>query len=454
MLLSASNPIRNGVLAVWMTGLVVALTGCAGAPIAPLHGTASPAGGAGGIAAPATAPVAFSGGIGRSAGGPRLADYTDASGAYPRADRSNWWSTRHSVDAFSRLDEILPASVSPRAMRPVALARAPAEPVLQYDGAPALGAGRVPIAAYLERNPATGLLIARDDTILMERYQYGRTDTQRFTSFSMAKTLVAMMIGIALSEGLIRSLDDAAQVYDAGLAGSAYGATPIRHLLTMSSGVRFREDYDGTDDSARLSQATVRGASPGGAQAARLFNDRIAPPGQRWSYASGETFVLALVLRGATGRPVADYFAEKIWQPLGAQADATWLTDRSGQEVGYMGFNAVLRDYARLALMLARHGRVGDRQLIPADWVREATRAHFSGRQTGRWYGYGYQTWVFPENDGSFALLGVRGQAIFVDPVSRLVLVNTAVRPTARDSGGADTVALWRALRRELGRTP
>ncbi|MCX7272954.1 MAG: serine hydrolase [Burkholderiales bacterium] len=377
-------------------------------------------------------------------GGPDLALYTEASGAFPRADRSNWWATRYSVDSFSRLDEILPASRSgaPAAPRPW-------QAGVAGGAAPALSAA---VDAYLARNPTTGLLIARDDTVLVERYQYGRTDTHRLTSFSMAKRLVAMMIGIALSEGHIRSLDDPAQTYDAGLLGSAYGATPIRHLLTMSSGVRFREDYDGTDDSARLSQATVRGASPGGAQAARLFDDRIAAPGQRWSYASGETFVLALVLRGATGRPLAEYFAERIWRPLGAQADATWLIDRSGQAVGYMGFNAVLRDYGRLALLLARHGRVDDRQLIPADWVREASRAHFSARQTGRWYGYGYQTWVFPENDGSFALLGVRGQAIFVDPATRLVMVHTAVRPGARDPGGAQTVALWRELRRAMPR--
>jgi CubicO group peptidase (beta-lactamase class C family) len=221
----------------------------------------------------------------------------------------------------------------------------------------------------------------------------------------------------------------------------------------MSSGVKFREEYDGRDDSARLSQATI-GGGPGGAATARLFDERIAQPGARWSYASGETFVLALVLREAIGQPIADYFAQTIWQPIGAEANASWLIDRTGLEIGYMGFNAVVRDYARLAMMLARGGKAGDRQVIPATWLREMSTAQFSGGQTGRWFGYGYQTWIFPDNDGSFALLGVRGQSIFVDPKRELVMVNTAVRQSARDAGGADTTALWRSIRRSVAIKP
>ena len=324
---------------------------------------------------------------------------------------------------------------------------------MTYDGAPVTGSGRYSIDGYLGRNPVTGLLIAQGDTILLERYQYGRTDSQRMTSFSMAKTLIALMIGIALDQGKIKSIDDRAQVYVPSLQGSAYGATPIRHLLTMSSGVKFREDYDGRDDSARLSQATIGGGS-GGARAARLFDERIAEPGARWSYASAETFVLALVLREAIGQPIADYFSQTIWQPIGAEANASWLIDRTGLEVGYMGFNAVVRDYARLAMMLARGGKAGDKQVVPVTWLREMSTAQFSGSQTGRWFGYGYQTWIFPDNDGSFALLGVRGQSIFVDPKRELVMVNTAVRPSARDAGGADTTALWRAVRRGVAPKP
>jgi CubicO group peptidase (beta-lactamase class C family) len=407
------------------------------------------------LAAPACAessasPVNLQGGIGRNPAGPNMALYADALGHYPRADRGNWWRPSHSVDGFSRLDDIFPSALSAAPGSASPLRRASAEPVIFYEGTPRLGAGRFGLDGYLARNPTTGLLIAKDGEILVERYQYGRMDQHRLTSFSMAKTLIAMLIGLAVAEGRIRSIEDTAATYVPALAGTEYGATPIRHLLTMSSGVAFREDYDGADDSARLSALTLRRKSAGGAAVPPHFNQRIAAPGQRWYYASGETFVLALVLRQALGRPIAEYFSEKIWRPLGAEAPASWLTDASGLEIGYMGFNAVLRDYARLGVMLARRGEAGGRQLLPPAWFTKMTRAHFSPQATGRYFGYGFQTWVFPAMDGSFALSGVRGQALYVDPAKRLVLVHTAVRPDARDPGGAETTALWRGVLRSV----
>lgn len=380
-------------------------------------------------------------------GGSQLFAYASPLGGFPRADRSTWWSTSHSVDGFSRLDEILKANVVRRGPYASTWKRPAMEPGISYQGAPLLGAGRFGIDQYLERNPTAGLAVVQGETLLVERYRYGRRDDHRFTSFSMAKTIVALLVGIALEEGRIASIEDRADHYVPGLAGSEYGRTPLRHLLTMSSGVNFREEYDGNDDSRLLSRATIGGQSPGGAAAARIFNTRGAEPGRRWSYASAETYVLALVLRAAIDKPISEYLSEKIWQPMGAEADASWLVEGSGIEIGYMGFNAVLRDYARLGLLLADGGRAGGRQLIPEGWLREMSRAHFSSARTGRYFGYGFQTWVFPDNDGSFALQGVRGQVIFVDPARRLVLVHVAVRPDARDPRGADTVALWGGLK-------
>ena len=384
--------------------------------------------------------------------GPEAMRYGGIAGGFARAGRSNWFQPGYSVDAFSRLDEIFPAAVVKRGATASAWQRMVGEPALSYGAPAAAGGGRFTLEQFLQRNPTTGLLITRDDIILVERYQYARNDRHRLISFSMAKTITAMLIGLAVADGAIASIEDPAERYVPELAGSEYGRTPIRHLLTMSSGVAFREDYDGTDDSARLSRATLGQQSAGGARAVLEFNQRIAPPGARWYYASAETQVLGIVLRAAIKRPIVDYLAERIWQPMGAESDASWLVDRSGQEITYSSFNAVLRDYARLGMLLARDGRIGDRQLIPAPWLRDATHAHFTGAQTGRGFGYGFQTWIFPENDGSFALLGVRGQAILVDPARKLVMVHTAVRPNARDPGGAETIALWRAVKRELGR--
>ena len=390
-------------------------------------------------------------GIAMRADGPQMSLYAGLVGSgFTQGTRQNWWQAHATVDSFSRLDEIFKASVSATAPPVNSWQRPASELALTYQGAATFGGGTKTLNDYFERNPVTALLIAQGDTVLLERYQYARQPEQRLTSFSMAKTVIAMLIGVALNEGRIRSIDDLAQVYAPGLQGTEYGNTPLRHLLTMSSGVQFREDYDGQDDSARLSRATFGGQSDGGASVAKLFNRRIAAPGERWYYASAETFVLALVLRQAVGQDIATYFSDKIWKPLGAEQKATWLVDGSGLEVGYMGFNATLRDYGRLAMMMARGGVAQGKQLVPAAWVQEMTQAHFLPSRTGRWYGYGYQTWIFPDLDGTYAFQGVRGQAIYVDPSRQLVLVHLAVRPSARDPGGADTNALWRAVKQQV----
>jgi CubicO group peptidase (beta-lactamase class C family) len=340
-----------------------------------------------------------------------------------------------------------------RAAVPSRLARAPSEPAIpwQFQGA------ALTLDDYLTRNPTTGLLIARDDTILVERYQYDRHDRHRFTSWSMAKTVTSMLIGIALAEGHIRSVDDLAAAYVPALEGTAYGQTSLRHLLQMSSGVRFVEQYSGDDDVMKLARDTFGQRGDGGASAVTPFNERAAPSGTRFSYASSETQVLGLVLRSAVGRPVTAYLEEKIWRPMGAGADATWLVDRSGQEVTFCCMNAVLRDYARLGLLLAHEGNWRGRQLIPAAWIRDATtvrddQAHLRPGISTDFFGYGYQTWIFPGERRMFALLGLRGQSIFVDSESRLVMVHTAVRKqSAGGSGPRESTALWTAVVRELG---
>ena len=190
----------------------------------------------------------------------------------------------------------------------------------------------------------------------------------------MAKTIVGLLIGIAVSEGAIRSIDERAEVYVPELKGTEYGRTPIKALLQMASGVAFREDYtDRTSDIATLGRATL-GQEPGGGLAAvTRFNTRNAEPGQRFSYASSESMVLGLVLARATRRSVSDYASEKLWQPLGAEADATWSIDTTGQEITYAYFNAVLRDWGRIGLMLANDGRWAGKAIVPREWLLEST---------------------------------------------------------------------------------
>lgn len=346
------------------------------------------------------------------------------------------------VGNYSHFDQIFPARKVARAAQPRALKRAAAEPAVRYSGF--VGSGS--IDDFLAKNRNTGLLVMQGDTVLVERYQYERKPEHRLTSMSMAKTVVAMLMGIAVQEGLIRSIDDRAATYVPELKGHPYGETSLRHLLTMSSGVRFSEVYDGKDDVTRLSRALFLERASA-AKALEPFREREHPAGTRFHYSSAETYVLGLALRAAVGRPLSDYLSEKIWQPMGAEADATWLTDAAGQELAYIGLNATLRDWGRFGMLLANGGALDGRQIIPADWVRAATDPNkHEHKPQGRRIGYGYQTWTLAGRERAFAALGLRGQAIFVDPVSKIVVVHTAVHWGPGDPSRSDQFALFYAL--------
>src|SRR6185312_16002261 len=305
-----------------------------------------------------------------SASGPN-ADLYGAATEYPVPDavRARWqgnpWHPADRVGAFTHIDEIYPTRQVNRAETPWTFKRATADLSDSF---------RPEVTGYLARNPVTGLLIAKDDQILFEHYQYGRTDRDRLVSQSMVKSITGLLMGIAISEGAIKSVDDTAETYVPGFRGSEYGRTPIRDLLHMSSGVDFGEEADGGRDLNRLWLDMVAGFSGKGTVNSIIqFNHRIGPPGTRFHYASIEPDVLGVVLRHATGKSLSDYLQEKIWQPIGTEADAKWVLDAEGLELAHFGFNAVLRDYARLARLLAHDGAWGGQQIIPARWMVDAT---------------------------------------------------------------------------------
>jgi CubicO group peptidase (beta-lactamase class C family) len=172
----------------------------------------------------------------------------------------------------------------------------------------------------------------------------------------------------------------------------------------------------------------MNGQGKGGAATVLPFGEREYPAGRRYHYASSDSQALALVLRAAVGRPLAQYLSEKIWRPMGAESDALWVHDGGGYEVGYCCLYATLRDYGRFGMLLANGGALDGRQIIPAQWVEDATSVRFTGLRHARGrYNYGYQTWLLADSE-RFALHGVRGQAIFIDPKSRTVVVHTAVQ--------------------------
>lgn len=352
------------------------------------------------------------------------------------------------VGLLSHYDEVVPARKVAKGAAALELKRPANAPKIAYSYQGRNG----DTDSYQQGSRNTGLLVLKGDTIAVERYQYDRKPEHRMQSYSMAKTVVAMLVGIAMAEGKIGSIEDRADKYLPQLKGHPYGETKLRDLLTMSSGVKFSEEYDGKDDVTILARKTIMQQGPGGIDSVLAFTERANPPGTKFSYASGETQVLGLVLRAATGKPLAEYLSEKIWRPMGAEADASWLMDAGGYELGYMGLNATLRDWGRLGMLLANYGNLNGKQIIPADWVKAATMVHAPHLAVGtatKFNGYGYQTWLV-DNEGKFALLGVRGQAVFVDPKSKVVVVITAVHASARDAARGEQFGYFYGAVRSL----
>jgi CubicO group peptidase (beta-lactamase class C family) len=307
------------------------------------------------------------------------------------------------------------------------------------------------IEDFLAHQRITGLLVIKDGQILAERYQYDRKETDHFISHSMAKSIASLAIGIALAEKKIASLDDTVAKYEPKLAGSPYGETTIRNILRMSSGVPFDESYNGKDDLTRFNTTRYKQDS---VAALRELTTREVEQGTRFHYASSETVNLVMVLSAVTGTPLTEYLTPRLWQPMGAEADASWTRYADGTVVGSGNFNAVLRDYGRLGTLLANDGEAGGKQIIAREYLLDATDWHrqpeaFQPYKATPYFGYGYQFWLFPGEKRRFALLGVYGQSIFVDPELKLVLVLTAAAKTAnvgKETLGRERDALWRGL--------
>lgn len=310
---------------------------------------------------------------------------------------------------------------------------------------------------FVETYQVTSLIAAQADRILEERYPRMRLASDKFASFSMAKSITSLLVGMALDEGKIASLDDPAGQYVPSIAGSAYGAISLRHLLRMSSGRLYSENYSGTDDNARTLSLLE---SQGAIAAINLFIGKpFHTPGTQFNYAGIESIVLNQVVSHATGQPICQYMQEKLWGPMGAQDSATWQLDGAGQAMGQMGFAATARDWVRLGLMIVNDGKVGDRQVISKSYLDEATRMsaqpeHFhKGKGVSRLYGYGYQFWLHGENQP--VMLGVYGQHLFMDRSRKAVLLITSAWPgTVMPMYSMNYSRLFDAFTESLDTTP
>lgn len=367
------------------------------------------------------------------------------------------------VGTWSANEKVAASSLVRPAAEPMPLPRWQDAPTITYRW----GLFSKTLDDFMADTQTTGLMVIKEGRVVAERYQYGRQPDMRFRSFSMAKTFTAMLVGIAHGKGMIRSLDDKAADYWPEIAPSAYGQTTIRNLLRMSSGVPFRELYTWTPDDDIWLWGRVLYSPENRMRPEKIVEylntktTREVEQGQRFKYATIETEILGRVLSRAAGMSITQMTQEWLWKPMGAEAEARWLLASTDQGEGTGGsFNATLRDYARFGVLLANDGLRGDVQIIPRDYLLDATDAArqpgaFRPRSATPGMGYGYQTWLAPFKERTFALQGIHGQHIMVQPKSGIVMVQTSVneQPSGRQDPRPYQMrdALWLGVLKSLG---
>jgi CubicO group peptidase (beta-lactamase class C family) len=325
-----------------------------------------------------------------------------------------FWSPQDRQRVFRSMDTVMPHARVSRGDGPVRALPA-GEPIT------------IDPTAYMEDQRVAGLLVIQGGLVRLERYGLGIGETDRWVSFSMTKSLTSTLVAAAIADGSIGGLNDAVVRYLPGLAGGGYDGVTLRQLLTMTSGVRWDEDYTDPDsDVARFLSEPVRdGRNPVISFMSRL--PREAEPGTRWNYSTGETNLVGTLVAAAENKPLAQLLSERIWSRAGMEADAFWALDQGGREIGGCCVSAVLRDWGRVGLLALEDGMIGGEKITPDGWFAEAGSKQADTGAPGE--GYGYQWWT--QDDGVFNAYGIFGQTIRIDPERRLVIVILSAWPNA-----------------------
>lgn len=341
-------------------------------------------------------------------------DPTDTSGLRKVGAEVLFWSQAQRDANFPHMEKIFPGHIVKAGTKVRAL---PA-------GKP-LPASDAELESFIASQNIAGLIVLQNGKIRLERYARGYGRDGRWTSFSVAKSFTSTLVGAAIKDGYIKSVDEPVTRYIPELAGGGYDGVTIAQLLAMTSGVKWNEDYtDAKSDVARMFLEPV----PAGEDPTVFYMKKLpreTAPGSKWVYKTGETNLIGVLVMRATKTPLADYLSEKVWRPYGMEQDAFWMVDPSGHEVSGCCLSVSLRDYARMG-QLALEGGKG---LVPANWFAEATRSHADIGAPGR--GYGYQWWTYPE--GRFGAQGIFGQTIRVDPKTNTVIAISAAAAKASD---------------------
>ena len=307
----------------------------------------------------------------------------------------------------------------------------------------------VDIDGYMKDQRTAGLVIIHDGKIVLEKYGLEFSSEGRWTSFSVAKSLTSTLVGAAVKDGHIKSLDDKVTDYIADLKGSAYDDVTVEQLLTMTSGVKWNEDYEDPKSDVALFNKHKAEAGVDVTVSYMRKLPREAPAGEKWVYKTGETNLIGVLVSEATGKKLSEYLSEKIWSKFGMEQDASWLLGATGHEISGCCIQASTRDFARFGQFILNGAIADGNTVLPEGWISTATTKQADIGDPGR--GYGYQWWTY--DDGSYAAQGIFGQGIFIDPARKLVIASNSNWPTATspETVGAQREAFYRSVQAAIG---
>jgi CubicO group peptidase (beta-lactamase class C family) len=312
---------------------------------------------------------------------------------------------------------------------------------------------------FIKETDTTGLLVIKNDVIGYEKYYLGCDENSRLISWSLSKSLVSCLFGIAMEDGLIEGLDKPVEYYVPRLKGTGYEGIPVIDVMQMSSGIKFDETYSKSDSDINRMGRVLALNTPIDGFVASLVKE--GPPGKKLHYVSIDTQVLSMIIREClkkNGRDFSDYFREKIWSKIGAESDCYWLLDNENQELAFGGLNATVRDYAKFGSLYLHHGEFNGHRIVSAEWVALSTTATkpylLPGKNLSKAdLGYGYQWWLPFNNDGDFIGLGIYGQFIYVYPKYGTVIVKTSAYANYNTDGAekiCQTIELFRELAKKM----
>ena len=352
------------------------------------------------------------------------------------------WTPEQQRYGYRNMEKVTPVEVVARGakVRELPLAASQIDPKWTWNGQAQT------VDSYMTAMNTSGVVVLKDGQIVLERYGLDRKPDERWTSFSVAKSVTATLVGAAIKDGKIKSLDDVVTNYIPQLKGGAYEGVTVRQLLTMTSGVKWNEDY--TDLNSDVAKAGVTPGEPGMNPIVSYMRKlpREAEPGAKFVYKTGETDLAGILVSNAVGKPLSTYLSEKIWAPYGMEQDAIWVNDVAGHERGGCCMSMTARDYARLGQFMLEGGKVNGQDILPEGWVADATKAHQSFPPGGVETGYGYFWWIIP---GGYAAEGIFGQQIFVYPAEKLVIaINSAWPAASKDELWQAQMAFAQAVRR------